>query len=220
MSVFKNKVLKLVLQAGESYGLALGGGHALSAHNVVSRETKDIDGFVNSLNAETYDGIEKAVAAALDASNIHTEIIERNDFLRVIKAIDKNSGEAVIIDLNYGHRDYPAVSIEKIGLVLDLTDVVTGKLIAFCERKEARDYIDIAAVLNNENFSLGSLIEVLSKVRPEIQALDFIARLSDVASCKKRLIDDYGLALCEYNNLVDRINESIENYVKGKHEGC
>jgi hypothetical protein len=60
MSDFKNTTIRLILQAGKPYELALGGGNALEAHQIINRETKDIDGFINSLEPEAYDAIEAA----------------------------------------------------------------------------------------------------------------------------------------------------------------
>jgi hypothetical protein len=67
-SEFESRVLQLVMGAVAPYGFALGGGQGLRAHQIIDRETQDIDGFTGSLEPEFFDSAEK------DIFNIRTHV--------------------------------------------------------------------------------------------------------------------------------------------------
>jgi predicted nucleotidyltransferase component of viral defense system len=213
MSELRNTVIRLTLQAGKPYGLALGGGNALQAHRIVSRETQDVDEFVNDLEPELYDILEKVIVSTLEANNIQTKIIERNDFLRVIEATDRESNDTVILDINYGHRDHPTVDIESFGAVLDLKDIAAGKLIAFCDRRAARDYIDLYAMLDTKSLAINDLIKMLNKVKPDVTTDDFVSYLEEAKLHKNEIINNYGFTPTGYDQLIAHIQKLIK-YLK------
>jgi hypothetical protein len=143
VSGFEDKVLRLVMDVAGPYGFALGGGHALRAHQIVDRQTQDIDGFVASLDPEVFASAEREISSVLKENDIQAQLVESNDFLRVIKAVGNSVDENVIVALNYGHRDSSPSYIEGYGCVLDLSDIVTDKLIAFVKRREPPGILSI-----------------------------------------------------------------------------
>jgi hypothetical protein len=206
VSGFGGRVLQLVMSAVESYGFALGGGHGLRAHQIVERKTQDIDGFTGLLDPEVFDLAEKAISSMLKENDIQAQVIESNDFLRVIKATADSEDESVIIDLNYGHRDSNPSYIEGYGFVLDLSDIVTGKLIAFVERREPRDFIDLSAVLDSGEYTLNDFVEILARVRPDVSMQDLSSYFGEIDTCRDRLLGDYGLSEQKYQEIKQRLS--------------
>jgi hypothetical protein len=188
--------------------LPLGGGYALRAHQIVDRQTQDIDGFVASLDPEVFTSAEREISSALKENGIQAQLVESNDFLRVIKAAGNSVDENVIIDLNYGHRDSSPSYIEGYGFVLDLSDIVTGKLIAFVERREPRDFIDLAAILDSDEYKFNDFVEILRCVRPDISTQDLLSYFREIDTCKDRLLGDYGISEQKYQKIRQQLSPS------------
>jgi hypothetical protein len=62
---FHLRVAKIVLQAVEPYGFALGGGYALQAHGIIDRPSTDIDSYTFRMDEKLFDDAEIAVVGAL-----------------------------------------------------------------------------------------------------------------------------------------------------------
>jgi hypothetical protein len=206
VSGFEDKVLRLVMGAVGSYGFALGGGHGLRAHQIVDRQTQDIDGFVALLDPEVFSSAEKEISSVLKENGVQAQIVESNDFLRVIRAVGSSMDENVIIDLNYGHRDSSPSYIEGYGFVLDLSDIVTGKLIAFVERREPRDFIDLAAILDSGEYKFNDFVEILGRVRPDVSMQDISSYFGEIDTCRDRLLGDYGISEQRYQEIKQQLS--------------
>jgi hypothetical protein len=201
ISEFEDRVLRSVMGVAGSYGFALGGGHALRAHQIVDRKTQDIDAFVASLDPEVFGSAEREISSVLKENGIQTQVIESNDFLRVIKVVGGSMDESVVIDLNYGHRDNNPSYIEGYGFVLDLSDIVTGKLIAFVERRAPRDFIDLAAVLDSGAYTFNDFVEILGCVRPDVSMRDLSSYFGEIDTHRDKLLGDYGLSEQKYQEI-------------------
>lgn len=60
----------------------------------------------------------------------------------------------------------PPIIIEDLGPVLDVEDIVTGKVRAFVDRGVERDYSDIASILNTHRWTIQDLYAKARSVFP------------------------------------------------------
>jgi hypothetical protein len=206
------QVAAIALRAAARHGFALGGGNALMAYGVIDRFTADVDLFTDE---------EAGVAAAAGAVEAALRgagfAAERQDLTAGLADIfygmgqglaewivTAPGGEQMMLQMAYFERDCPPVIMD-IGPVLDLEDVVGGKVCALASRAEPRDYLDIAAAMRH--YSIEAMIGFARRLDPGLTDRDFAdagRRLDqwgdgvfaafglsarDVASLRKRFAD-------------------------------
>ncbi len=148
------RVTTVALRAAARFGFALGGGNALIAHGLITRPTQDVDLFTNE---ET--GVEAAadsVEAALHEAGFSAEREDKITGLAdLFEGMDEGlaewtvtapDGQRTMLQMAYFDRAAQPVTMD-VGPVLNLEDVVGGKVCALVSRAEPRDYIDTAAAL-------------------------------------------------------------------------
>jgi hypothetical protein len=179
VSDFHGDLAAVVLRAIARFGFALGGGNALLAHGVTDRLTQDVDLFTNR-----QDGV-AAAAGAVEASLAAAGYaFERQDMAGDLAGIFEGMGEGLAewtvtaadgqqttLQVAYFGRTHQAVPIG-IGPVLDLDDVVGGKVCALASRAAERDYIDVAAALDS-GYSVPQIIGLALALDPGLTAEDF-----------------------------------------------
>ena len=79
-------------------------------------------------------------------------------------------GEQMLLQMAYSDRG-PQASDHDIGPVLDLEDVVGGKVCALASRAEPRDYLDTAAAM--EHYSIEQMIGFARRLDPGLTDQDF-----------------------------------------------
>jgi hypothetical protein len=172
------KVTTVALRVATRYGFALGGGNALIAHGLITRPTLDIDLFTNE---ET--GVEAAadsVEAALHEAGFATEREDRATGLAdLFEGMDDGlaewtitapDGQRTMLQMAYFDRAAQPVTMD-VGPVLNLEDVVGGKVCALAGRAEPRDYIDTAAALTL--YSIEQVIALARGLDPGLDERDF-----------------------------------------------
>ncbi len=172
------QVAALALRAAAPHGFALGGGNALMAHGIIERPTQDVDVFSNEQG-----GVEAAAGAVEDALRGAGFGTERRDqagglgdiFYGMGEGLAEwivtaPSGEQMMLQLAYFDRARRPVIMD-VGPVLDLEDVVGGKVCALASRAEPRDYVDTAAAL--ERFSMEQMIGFARRLDPGLTGRDF-----------------------------------------------
>jgi hypothetical protein len=170
--VFQSQVAKIALSAAASHGFALGGGHALIVHGIVSRSTEDIDLFTNSDG-----GVQSAtpsVEAGLARAGMGCELVPSTTELGdVFYGFDqdfveleiRSANESVRLTLARFDRIKEPVTLE-IGPVLHLDDVLGSKVAAMATRAEPRDFVDVSAAL--QRFQQSHLIELAKRSDPAL----------------------------------------------------
>jgi len=199
VSDLHREVAVVALRAGARHGFALGGGNALIAHGVIDRPTEDVDLFTDR---------EHGVAAAADAVDAALReagyTVERHDNTAGLADVFEGMGEGLaewiitspdgremMLQMAYFDRGHQPVLME-FGPVLDLADVLGGKVAALASRAVVRDYIDIAAALAR-GYSVAQLTGLALALDPGLTAEDF----ADAGRRLDRFADDrfarYGL---------------------------
>jgi Nucleotidyl transferase AbiEii toxin, Type IV TA system len=172
------RVATVALQAARRYGFALGGGNALIAHGLISRPTQDVDLFTNEEAGvgAAAGSVEAALRAAgfaadrEDAAAGLSEVFEGMGDGLAEWTVTAPDGQRMMLQMAYFDRAAQPVAME-VGPVLNLQDVVGGKVCALASRAEPRDYIDTAAALRQ--FSVAQVIGLARRLDPGLEDQDF-----------------------------------------------
>src|SRR5213078_1253795 len=137
VSELHREVAAIALRAAVPHGFALGGGNALIAHGIIERPTQDVDVF-----SDIERGVEAAadaVEAALREAGLGTERRDKTGGLADIFygmgeglaewIVTAPGGEQMMLQMAYFDRARRPVIMD-IGPVLDLEDVIGGKVCA------------------------------------------------------------------------------------------
>jgi hypothetical protein len=209
VSDLHRQVAAVALAAAAGHGFALGGGNALLAHGVISRPTQDVDLFTDHQH-----GVEAAagaVEAALRGAGFAAERQDQTGGLTDIFPglgeglaewiVTAPAGEQMLLQLAYFDRGRDPVVMD-LGPVLDLEDVVGGKVCALASRVEPRDYADAAAAL--ERYSPAELIGFARRLDPGLTARDFADAGRRLDQMDDRAFAEIGLSQDQVITLRDR----------------
>ena len=188
---FQKLIAQLTLEAIADLGFALGGGQALHAHGYGDRLSRDLDFYIPQFEQDLFDQAEVAVLAALRAVGYQAVVGHSDSWLRQILIADPATGEQIILDLGQDYREQPPVVIADLGPVIAMPDAAASKARALNDRRAARDYLDIHALLAGAQWTPHSLFAALhDKLRPTITVDEFAA---DLAAAADQDPDDYGI---------------------------
>jgi len=178
VSELHRQVAAIALRAAARHGFALGGGNALIAHGVVDRFTADVDLFTDEEAGVT--AAADAVQAALRAAGFAADRRDKTDDLAdIFEGMDDGlaewiitaaGGEQMMLQMAYFDRSRGPVTMD-VGPVLDLEDVVGGKVCALASRAYDRDYVDTAAALGR--YSVDQVIGFARRLDPGLEDRDF-----------------------------------------------
>jgi hypothetical protein len=199
VSDLHREVAAVALRAAAPYGFALAGGNALIAHGIIDRPTEDVDLFTDREHGVA--AAADSVAAALREAGYTAERQDRTAALAEVFegmgeglaewVITAPDGREMLLQMAYFDRGRQPVRME-FGPVLDLDDVLGGKVAALASRAAERDYIDVAAALAR-GYGVAQLTGLAVTLDPGLTAEDF----ADAGQRLDQLGDDrfarYGL---------------------------
>jgi len=185
VDAFYRDVAQVALAVADKHGFVLGGGVAWLVNGLVQRPTEDVDLFT-----DTDGGVEAAagkVSAALTAAGY---AVEREQADELFAGMDADIQEfAVTLDgralrLTLCRLDrHRAPVVMDVGPVMHLDDLVATKVAALVNRREVRDYIDVAAALGR--YPLSRILELAHAADPALDPDDiaeagrYLDRLDD-----------------------------------------
>lgn len=206
---FHRQVAAIALRAAAPHGFALGGGNALIAHGIVDRFTQDVDVF-----SDEEGGVEaaaSAVEAALRDAGFGTERRDKASGLDDIFygigeglaewVITAPGGEQMMLQMAYFDRARRPVTMD-VGPVLDLEDVIGGKVCALASRVEPRDYVDTAAALRH--YSPDQMIAFARRLDPGLEDRDFADAGRQLDRMPDQAFARYGLTPRDVADLRER----------------
>lgn len=172
-------VAAIALRAAARHGFALAGGCALIAHGVTARPTQDVDLFTDDEHGvrAAADAVEASLRAAGFDADRQDETAGLADVFEAMGEglaewiITASGGRQMMLQMSYFERGHQPVIMD-IGPVLDLDDVVGGKVCALASRAVERDYLDTAAALER-GYSVERLIGLAQALDPGLTAEDF-----------------------------------------------
>ncbi len=183
---FYRDVARIALAVADKHGFVLGGGVAWLVNGLVARPTEDIDLFT-----DTVDGVTAAageVTAALTEAGYR---VAREEGDELFAGMDQDIQEFLVADAHRALRltlcrldRSRAPVVMDLGPVMHLDDLVATKVAALVNRREVRDYIDVAAAL--ERYPLDRVLELGYAADPALDPEDiadagrYLDRLDDV----------------------------------------
>lgn len=188
---FQQSVARLVLDAIGNLGFALGGGQALHAHGYGDRPSMDLDFYQTLFDEGVFNQAETLVLGAVRAVGYDGVVGHSDSWLRQIIVTNPATSEQVALDLGQDYRQHPPVLIAHLGPVIDHADAAASKARALNDRRAARDYLDIHALLSSGAWTPVSLYMALhDQLRPTLTVEQFAA---DLAAAGEQDPEDYAV---------------------------
>lgn len=198
-------VARIALTVATKHGFVLGGGVAWLVNGLVDRPTEDVDLFT-----DTAGGVEAAageVTAALTQAGYRVVREEGDDLFAGMSAdiqefLVAADDRALRLTLCRLDRQRAPVVMD-VGPVMHLDDLVATKVAALVNRREVRDYIDVAAAL--ERYPLPQILTLARTADPALDPED----IADAGRYLDRLDDArfalYGLTPADIATLRQRL---------------
>lgn len=205
---FYADVARIALAVATKHGFVLGGGFAWLVNGLVERPTEDVDLFTNTTGGVTAAAGE--VSAALRQAGYR---VVREEGDELFEGMDEDlqeflvAGEHKALRLTLCRLDrHRTPVVMEVGPVMHLDDLVATKVAALVNRREVRDYIDVAAAL--ERYSLPQLLALGRRADPALDPED----VADAGRYLDRLHDArfalYGLS----NQQIADLRQSLAQW--------
>ncbi len=146
MDELQERLARTGLAALADFGFALAGGYALQAHGLVDRMSEDIDLFTDRWDNAEFDRAVAAVIKAYRRDGLEVSVPRQADTFARIQVTDPEAGQTATVDLGADVRHLELVQLS-VGPVLAERDAVASKVATVFSRGEARDYLDLARIL-------------------------------------------------------------------------
>jgi hypothetical protein len=151
------QIARMAFASPEAGQVALAGGGAMLAHDLVDRPTQDVDLFTPDSAEVT--PLTDALAVALRAEGGQVRVDRRGPgFSRL--AVTVADGRSVVIEIAHDARIRESVQLS-FGRVLHPDEVAADKTLALFGRAAARDLVDVAALLGR--YTLEQLCELAAE---------------------------------------------------------
>jgi hypothetical protein len=166
-----------VLEAIADLGFALAGGSALLDYDIVTRDTDDIDAFLNSTSTAAFTSAVGAVIAACDRSGWTTQIVWNQDWDKKI-LVTVDGGDSTVVQLVHHQRSTTPERRPGGGLRLIFSDVVGRKGVAAADASRGRDFDDLAHIVETPGWSLAEVEKAMSALGYSDKTADFRASIA------------------------------------------
>jgi hypothetical protein len=154
------QIARIAFALPEAGQVALAGGGAMLAHDLVDRPTQDVDLFTPDPAEVTR--LADALAVALRAEGARVKVDRRGPgFTRL--AVTVADRRSVVVEIAHDARIREAVQLS-FGRVLHPDEVAADKTLALFGRAAARDLVDVAAL--SGRYTLEQLCELAAEKAP------------------------------------------------------
>ncbi|WP_240741946.1 nucleotidyl transferase AbiEii/AbiGii toxin family protein [Micromonospora zingiberis] len=194
---FYREVARVALAVAGPHRFVLGGGVAWAAHGLVTRPTEDVDLFADVEGAAA--AAAAGVRAALQAAGFEvTNADPDSDLGNLFDGFDQDMRDFVVardgrqIRLSLARLDrHRSPVVMDLGPVMDVRDLIANKTAALVNRREVRDYIDVAAALAHR--SVADLLDLARQLDPALDDEDVRAAGRYLDRIPDRRFARYGL---------------------------
>jgi hypothetical protein len=182
---FHRDVARVALTAARTHGFVLGGGVAWLVSGLVERPTEDVDLFT-----DTDGGVAAAAGEVIAALQRAGYRVVAEDAGELFAGMDADLQEFTVyagpaaLRLTLCRLDrHRAPVVMDVGPVMHLDDLVATKVAALVNRREVRDYIDVAAA--RSVYALDRMLELARAADPALDPADvadagrYLDRLDD-----------------------------------------
>lgn len=203
MDDFHRLLARVGLAAAAEYGFALAGGYAVQAHGIIQRPSEDVDLFTSTMRDDFADGVAK-ICAAYRENGFGVRIDTDSPQFTRLWVSDPRTGRASKVELAADLRSQPPVSMA-IGPVAHLNDVAAGKVEALFGRAEARDFIDVNALLSSGRFTRTELLNLAASRDGGFDRSVFAEMLGALDIYPDTELTAYGLSPTQVAGLRERM---------------
>ncbi|GAA2605440.1 nucleotidyl transferase AbiEii/AbiGii toxin family protein [Paractinoplanes durhamensis] len=187
MDPFHQQLARIAFAASEDLGLVLAGGYAISAHQLTSRPSRDLD--FATVSTLPLDVITDRLSDVYRAAGYDVQVIESAPTMARFEVHDGN--QRCEIDLLKAGIQ-PPVRLG-IGPVLALDDAVGLKVGALHDRGTHRDFIDVHAAHTRGGYSLHELERLGAAHLSRFTPRELLDRLESVEFLDDETFTSYGL---------------------------
>jgi hypothetical protein len=198
-------VARIALTVATKHGFVLGGGVAWLVNGLVQRPTEDVDLFTDTAGAVQAAAGE--VAAALTAAGYRVVREEGDELFDGMSAdlqefLVTTGDRALRLTLCRLDRHRAPVVMD-LGPVMHLDDLVATKVAALVNRREVRDYIDVAAAL--QRYPLPRVLELAHHADPALDPEDVAEAGRYLDRLDNARFTRYGLSEEQIGQLRERL---------------
>ncbi|MCO6009143.1 nucleotidyl transferase AbiEii/AbiGii toxin family protein [Actinoallomurus purpureus] len=205
MDDFHRRLARIGLDAAAEHGFALAGGYAVQAHGILQRPSEDVDLFTSAMREDFAEGAAKIIAAYRDHGLDVRIDVDSPQFMR-LWVTDTGTGRESKVELAADLRSNPPVAMA-IGPVAHLDDVAGGKVEALFSRAEARDFIDVDALLTSGAFTRDELLALAAARDAGFDHSVFAQMLTSLDIYPDTELTAYGLTTAQVTGLRRRITD-------------
>jgi hypothetical protein len=181
------QIARIAFALPEAGQVALAGGGAMLAHDLVDRPTQDVDLFTPDPGEVTR--LSDALAVALRTKGAQVRVDRRGPgFTRL--GVTVADGRSVVVEIAHDARIREAVQLS-FGRVLHPDEVAADKTLALFGRAAARDLVDVAAL--SKQYPLERLCELAAEKDPGFDRRIFADALSAAAAHSDAAFAELGL---------------------------
>ncbi|MFF5175725.1 nucleotidyl transferase AbiEii/AbiGii toxin family protein [Micromonospora sp. NPDC000089] len=206
---FYREVARVALTAAGPHRFVLGGGVAWAAHGLVTRPTEDVDLFADVEGAAA--AAATGVRAALEgAGYVVADADPDSELGELFEGFDRDLKDFVVardgrqIRLSLARLDrHRSPVVMDLGPVMDVRDLVANKTAALVNRREVRDYIDVASAL--DQYPVAELLRLAGQADPALDPDDVRAAGRYLDRLPDRRFARYGLDAAQVAALRRRL---------------
>ncbi len=214
MNELQDRLVRLGLGRLDQYGFVLAGGSALHAHDVVMRVSEDVDLFTNRWDPIEFDRALAALLATYRGNGLEVTVIQRGSTFARLQVTDLATGQVGSVDLAADHRNHEPSRLS-VGPVLAEVDAVAAKVAAVFSRGYARDYVDLAGILDTKRYSRAHLMALAAEVDAGFDVQIFSQALAGVDRIPDEEFARYNLDASE----IQAIRESMRDWSQALTDG-
>ena len=207
MDDLQGRLVQIGLDVLAEYGFVLAGGYALQAHQLVERMSEDVDLFTDRWDSDGFDRAVETVAEAYRRDGLEVIVVRRAETFARLQVVDPRAARAGTVDLAADCRDREPVRVS-FGPVLAELDAVASKVATVFSRGEARDYLDLAGILDSGRFTREELITLAANVDSGFSKGWFADALAGVDRFPDEEFSAYGVDA----ERITRVRESMRDW--------
>jgi hypothetical protein len=192
MDELQARLARLGLGVLAEYGFALAGGYALQAYQLVDRVSEDIDMFTDRWDPESFAVAVNAVSEAYRDQGFAVEVNRQAQTFARLQVTELVSGAAASVDLAADYRQHQPVVLS-VGPVLEETDAVAAKVATVFSRALARDYLDLAGILESGRYTRDHLLELADSADAGFTKVRFAEALAAIDRFEDQDFTRYGV---------------------------
>jgi hypothetical protein len=206
MDPLHQRLARVALATVGKYGFCLAGGYAVQAHGFLDRPSEDVDLFTTATAEQHFPTAVAAVIQAYRDDGLDVAVTISNTGFARLQVTDPLAAATAKVELGIDWREHPPTTLA-IGPVLHADDAVANKVCALYSRAQARDYIDVDAVLRSGRYSGDRLIALATAHDPGFDNNMFVTALRAIGRLPQAEFEAYGMSDADVVPLRNRITK-------------